>query len=235
MGVCDNALIDINKKRKSQNLEPIEFLEIPTNDVEVYNFIAKGNTEGVFQLESPGMTSFMSELFQDTKTMLNTLSKEALYKKGEELFERLIAGISLYRPGPIDEIPHYIENMLNPENIVYELDQLEPILSNTYNVIVYQEQCMFIVRELAGFSKGQADTIRKGMAKKKDDLLDQYEEYFVYGSSGKDKEHPDDKKINIKGCVNNGIPAEIAKGIYAKMKKFGAYAFNKSHKSCGTI
>ena len=229
MGVCDNALIDINKKRKSQNLESIEFLEIPTNDVEVYNFIAKGNTEGVFQLESPGMTSFMSELFQDTKTMLNTLSKESLYIKGKELFERIIAGISLYRPGPIDEIPHYIENMLNPDGIIYELDELEHILRNTYNVIVYQEQCMFIVRELAGFSKGQADTIRKGMSKKKDDLLDEYEEYFVYGSAKRDETLPDNKKMNIKGCVNNGISAEVAKGIYAKMKKFGAYAFNKSH------
>lgn len=228
MGVVGRTLEDVNKKKKIKGLAPVEFLKIPTNDMKVYDFIAKGNTEGVFQLESPGMTSFMKELFQDTHAFLNVLTKDAMYKKGEELFERLIAGISLYRPGPIDEIPNYIANMLNPSKVTYEVSTLEPILKNTYGVIVYQEQVMFIVRELAGFSKGQADYIRKAMGKKKMAILTEYEEYFINGSSEQDKKHPE-HILGIKGCIANGIPEGIAKGIWDKMKKFGEYAFNKSH------
>lgn len=223
MGVCGSAIIDINKKRLAQGEEEIDFLSIPTNDVKVYDFISKGHTQGVFQLESPGMTSFMTQLFQDVPNYLSVLSKEEMYRKGEELFERAIAGISLYRPGPIDEIPNYINFMLHPEEINYDIPELESILKNTYSVIVYQEQVMFIVRELAGFSKGQADYIRKAMGKKKHEILDEYAEYFVYGSEKHDAEHPD-HVLNIKGCLDSGIQEEIALGLWAKMRKFGEYA-----------
>lgn len=223
MGVVGRALEDINPKRIKLGLPSLTFMEIPTNDVRVYDFIAKGNTEGVFQLESPGMTSFMKELFQDVHSLLAVLSKEALYKKGEELFERAIAGISLYRPGPIDEIPNYIANMLNPEKITYEVPQLKPILDNTYSVIVYQEQCMFIVRELAGFSKGMADTVRKAFSKKKEKMIAPLGEKFIYG------QEDENGNVIIEGCVRRGIPEAVAQGIWDKMKKFGSYAFNKSH------
>jgi DNA polymerase III subunit alpha len=219
MGVVGRALKDINPRRKAEGKEEIGFLTIPTDDVKVYEFISKGNTEGVFQLESGGMTSFMRELFQDVHDYLSIESQTELNKIGRQLFERTIAGISLYRPGPIDEIPNYVNNMLNPEYITYETPQLESILNNTYGIIVYQEQVMFIVRELAGFSKGQADTIRKAMGKKKTEILDEYEQYFIYGS----------EKHNIKGCIANGIAESIAKSLWEKMKKFGLYAFNKSH------
>lgn len=219
MGVVGRALKDINKKRKKEGKKELDFLGIPTDDVRVYDFISKGNTEGVFQLESGGMTSFMRELFQDVHEYLNESDQVNLKKIGRQLFERTIAGISLYRPGPIDEIPNYINNMLNPEYIAYDTPQLESILKNTYGIIVYQEQVMFIVRELAGFSKGQADTIRKAMGKKKTEILDEYEQYFIYGS----------EKLNIKGCISNNIPESIAKTLWEKMKKFGLYAFNKSH------
>ncbi|WCK56967.1 DNA polymerase III subunit alpha (plasmid) [Aneurinibacillus sp. Ricciae_BoGa-3] len=219
MGVVGRCLADVNKRRAKEGKEPINFLNIPTDDLQVYDFISKGNTEGVFQLESPGMTSFMKELFQDANKYLSLKSKEQLKEMGRQMFERLIAGISLYRPGPIDEIPHYIENMLNPQYITYETPQLENILKRTYGVIVYQEEVMFIVRELAGFTKGQADTIRKAMGKKKKEILNEYEAYFIHGS----------QKKGIVGCIANGIPEETAKSIWAKMKKFAEYAFNKSH------
>jgi DNA-directed DNA polymerase III (polc) len=223
MGVIGRCLEDVNPKRIKLGLPPLTFMEIPTNDVRIYDFIAKGNTEGVFQLESPGMTSFMKELFQDVHSFLAVLSKEALYKKGEELFERAIAGISLYRPGPIDEIPNYIANMLNPEKITYEVPQLKPILDATYSVIVYQEQCMFIVRELAGFSKGMADTVRKAFSKKKEKMIAPLGEKFIYG------EEDENGNVIIEGCIRRGIPEAVAQGIWDKMKKFGSYAFNKSH------
>lgn len=219
MGVVSRALKDINKRRRKENKPDLDFLSIPIDDVKVYDFISKGNTEGVFQLESGGMTSFMKELFQDAHQYLSIQSQKELKKVGRQLFERTIAGISLYRPGPIDEIPNYINNMLNPEYITYDTPQLENILKTTYGIIVYQEQVMFIVRELAGFSKGQADTIRKAMGKKKAEILDEYEKYFIYGS----------EKYNIKGCIANNIPEEVAQSLWGKMKKFGEYAFNKSH------
>lgn len=259
MGVVSRALRDINPKRIKQGLDPIEFLDIPTNDVRVYDFIAKGNTEGVFQLESGGMTSFMKELFQDvqntsiemfdnlvdkksaidSKVIFNkSLSLEAELSKigskgsevikklqdfGRQLFERAIAGISLYRPGPIDEIPNYINNMLHPDYIQYETPELEPLLNNTYGIIVYQEQCMFIVRELAGFTKGMADSVRKAMSKKKEDMLAELGQQFIYGEVDKDG------NVIIDGCIKRGISEEIAIHIWEKMKKFGQYAFNKSH------
>jgi len=228
MGVINRALKDINKKRRAEGKPELTYADIPIDDPAVYDFVSKGNTHGVFQLESAGMTSFMKELLQDAGSYTKLKTEEERKAFGNELFERVIAGISLYRPGPMDEIPHYIDNMLHPDKIVYELPALKNILNATYGIIVYQEQCMFIVRELAGFSKGQADTIRKSMAKKKTALLNEYKEYFIYGSQEHDKKEPS-KALNIEGCINRGISEEIAKTIWEKMEKFGRYAFNKSH------
>lgn len=222
MGVITRALKDINAKRESQGQPKIGYQDIPIDDIKVYDFISKGNTSGVFQLESAGMTSFMKELFQDVGKYLKEDTKQKIII-GNQLFERLIAGISLYRPGPIDEIPNYIKNMVSPEYIHYETPELEPILKNTYGTIVYQEQCMFVVRELAGFTKGMADSVRKAMAKKKEEMLGPLGEQFIHGKT-------DDKgNVIIEGCIRRGIPQSVAESIWAKMKKFGEYAFNKSH------
>ncbi|MDF2879544.1 MAG: hypothetical protein K0R54_101 [Clostridiaceae bacterium] len=257
MGVFGRALKDINVKRLKEGKSKIELMNIPINDIRTFEYIAKGNTEGIFQLESAGMTSFMKELFQDVQnkgyeilreelgenfdskllTNRDKFFEDDLLKLGEkgkklikkfnsfggQLFERLIAGISLYRPGPIDEIPNYINNMINPGYIQYETPELKPLLENTYGIIVYQEQCMFIVRELAGFTKGMADNVRKAMAKKKEDMLEDLGKKFIYGEADKDG------NVKIDGCLRRGIKKEIAESIWDKMKKFGLYAFNKSH------
>lgn len=228
MGVINRALVDINNKRRQEGKPELTYSDIPINDPAVYDFIAKGNTSGVFQFEGAGITTFVKDLFQDAGTYTKLQTQDELDQFGNELFERLIAGVSLYRPGPMDEIPNYLANMTNPSQITYETPLVEGILKNTYGVIVYQEQVMFIVRDLAGFSKGQSDTIRKAMGKKKKEIINQYEEYFVYGSAEFDKKHPSEA-LNIKGCVNNGIPEEVAKSIWRKMEKFAEYAFNKSH------
>lgn len=217
MGVIDRTIRDANKRRKAEGLEPltINYLaEKSVSDLNVYKFIAQGNTAGVFQLESAGMTNLMKQLYQDIHSM-----DENNHQDTKEAFERLVAGISLYRPGPMDEIPNYIKNMLNPKGIVYDTPELKEILSATYNVIVYQEQVMFIVRELAGFSRGQSDTIRKAMGKKKKEIINQYEEYFLYGN----------EEMGIKGCQQLGVDMVLAKDIWGRMTKFAEYAFNKSH------
>lgn len=191
----------------------IDINTIPMNDPLAYIHLLQGNTVGVFQLESPGMTSLMSELFYDAESFVG---KE---NAGNELFERLVAGIALYRPGPMDEIPNFIERMKDPSKIEYEHPMMESILKTTYGVIIYQEQVITLCVTLAGFSKGEADVIRKAMGKKKQDLIDKYRECFIHG----------DKELNIKGCVANGIDENIAISIYDKMEKFARYAFNKSH------
>lgn len=212
MGVFDRTLQYINEQEPDET-KYISFESIPLDDVNVYEFISNGHTAGVFQLESAGMTGLMAQMYQDIR------KTRKVENAGRLFFERLIAGISLYRPGPIDEIPNYIHNMLHPKDITYELPQLEPILSSTFNIIVYQEQVMSIVRSLAGFSKGDADGVRKAMGKKKQELLEKYGEYFLYGNP----------KKNIKGCLENNIPKEIAQTLWERMKKFGEYAFNRSH------
>lgn len=217
MGVFDRVLEAANKKRKKNGQELLimsNLADKAINDINLYKFIGQGNTAGVFQLESPGMTDVMKQLFQD----VNQLDKNDP-NVTKELFERLVAGLSLYRPGPMDEIPNYIKNMLDPDGIVYDSPELERILSATYNVIVYQEQVMFIVRELAGFSRGQSDTIRKAMGKKNAEIINQYEEYFLYGN----------EEMGIKGCQQLGIDMDLAKDIWERMRKFAEYAFNKSH------
>lgn len=211
LGVGAETVRLINQRKDVKT--PIEFGTIPIDDVNVYASLAKGHTAGVFQLESAGMTSLMKELFQDIDKLKD------LKGAGRECFERLVAGIALYRPGPMDEIPNYLRYMLNPEKIHYEIPQLAKILDNTYSIITYQEQVMQIVRELAGFSRGDADMVRKGMGKKIPELIEEYGQYFIHGS----------KEKNIPGCVENGIQENLALELWEKMKTFGLYAFNRSH------
>lgn len=212
MGVLEEAIRTTNLRRvNKEKKERLTSTTIPTADVGMYQNISHGNTAGIFQLEQPGMTKFMKQLFSDADA-------EAAFTR-EEFYNRLFAGIALYRPGPMDEIPNYLNNMANIDNMTYDAPELEPILKSTYGIIVYQEQCMQIVRDLAGFSRGQSDIIRKGMAKKQKALLDEYEPAFLYGSEEK----------NIEGCLKRGIPEEKAKVIWDKMIKFSEYAFNKSH------
>jgi len=181
------------------NLSKMEY-----DDKLTFEMISSGNTQGVFQLESSGMTQFMKNLKPDC-------------------FEDIVAGISLYRPGPMASIPTYIENKKNPIGIEYVDKSLKPILSVTYGCLVYQEQVMQIVRDLAGYTYGRSDLVRRAMSKKKMDIMLKEQEYFVYGKED------GSGNIEIKGCVRNGIPEKAAKEIYNQMISFAEYAFNKSH------
>ena len=170
------------------------------DDKKVLDSIGTGKTDGVFQLESAGMKSFMKEL------------------KPQSL-EDIIAGISLYRPGPMDFIPQYIKGKNHPEEIIYDCPQLEPILAPTYGCIVYQEQVMQIVRDLAGYTLGRSDLVRRAMSKKKADVMAKERQNFVYGN-------PEE---GVPGCIANGIDEKTANKIYDEMTDFAKYAFNKSH------
>lgn len=182
----------------------IDFSSMDYQDKEVYKMIAKGNTAGVFQLESEGMTQFMKNL-------------------KPTCFEDIVAGISLYRPGPMDSIPKYIENKKNQNKIKYVHESLEPILGVTYGCLVYQEQVMQIVRTLGGYSFGRSDLVRRAMSKKKMKVMLEEKQYFIHGK--KDKNGNDE----IKGCIANGIPKKAAEEIFNEMITFAEYAFNKSH------
>ncbi|MBE7100696.1 MAG: DNA polymerase III subunit alpha [Clostridiales bacterium] len=178
----------------------IDFSTLGVDVPEAYQLISSGDTDGVFQLEQGGMKKFMKELQPNC-------------------LEDLIAGISLYRPGPMDFIPTYIRNKHNPDLVVYDTPYLEPILKNSYGVIVYQEQVMQIFQQLAGYTYGQADLVRRAMAKKKKKELMEQKDKFIYGAPAE----------NISGCVSKGIPAEVAAKIFGDMESFASYAFNKSH------
>jgi DNA polymerase-3 subunit alpha len=193
--------VDMIKKGRGID---IDLDKIDFNDKEVYKMIGEGKTVGVFQLESPGMTSFMKELKPDN-------------------LEDIIAGISLYRPGPMSEIPRYIEGKRNPEKTHYETPELESILNVTYGVMVYQEQVMEIVRKLAGYSMGRADLVRRAMSKKKHKVMEQERHNFIYGIVD------ENGNVEVPGCVRNGISEEIANKIFDQMMDFASYAFNKSH------
>ncbi|MBQ0078489.1 MAG: DNA polymerase III subunit alpha [Eubacterium sp.] len=182
----------------------IDFSKMDYDDPKVYEAIAKGNTQGIFQLEAGGMTSFMKNLKPDC-------------------FEDVVAGISLYRPGPMASIPTYIDNKKHPDNIQYIDKSLEPILGVTYGCMVYQEQVMQIVRDLGGYSYGRSDLVRRAMSKKKMDVMLQEKEYFINGKLD------DDGNVEIAGCVRNGVPKEAAEEIFNSMVSFAEYAFNKSH------
>lgn len=189
--------------RKNHGVE-IDFAKMGYDDRAVYDMIASGNTEGVFQLESAGMTQFMKNL-------------------KPTCFEDIVAGIALYRPGPMDSIPKYIENKKNPEHISYVTPELAPILDVTYGCLIYQEQVMQIVRELAGYSYGRSDIVRRAMSKKKSDVMMEEKGYFIYGKED------ENGNVEIPGCVRNGISASAAEAIFADMETFAQYAFNKSH------
>lgn len=174
------------------------------DDRKVYQLIASGDCLGIFQLESRGMMRFMKEL-------------------APEHFEDIIAGISLYRPGPMDQIPRYLANKKDPDHITYTHESLRPILNVTYGCMVYQEQVMQIFRDLAGFSMGRSDLVRRAMSKKKSDVMDAEGEVFIHG------EKDENGKVTVPGAVANGIPEAAARKIYDEMKDFAKYAFNKSH------
>ena len=181
------------------NIDKID-IDIP----DVYKMLARGETEGVFQLESAGMRSFMKEL------------------KPESL-EDIIAGISLYRPGPMEQIPRYIANKNNPKSVSYSHPLLEKILDVTYGCMVYQEQVMQIVRELGGYSLGRADLVRRAMSKKKADVMTKEREHFIKGLTD------DDGNVVIDGAIRRGVSEKIANDIFDEMMDFANYAFNKSH------
>lgn len=182
----------------------IDLDKIDFNDKEVYKMIGEGKTAGVFQLESAGMVSFMKELKPDS-------------------LEDIIAGISLYRPGPMAEIPRYIERKRNPDKVEYLTPELEDILNVTYGVMVYQEQVMEIVRKLAGYSMGRSDLVRRAMSKKKHKVMEEERKNFIYGIED------ENGNIEVPGCLRNGISEEVANKIYDMMMDFASYAFNKSH------
>ena len=184
----------------------IDLNEIDYNEINVLEMIGAGKTEGVFQLESAGMKSFMRELRPQT-------------------LEDIIAGIALYRPGPMDFIPKYIAGKNSGKESVYDCPQLKPILEPTYGCIVYQEQVMQIVRDLAGYSLGGADILRRAMSKKKDSVMQAERKRFVYG----------DEKTGVAGCIKNGISEQVANKIYDDMVDFAKYAFNKSHAAAYAI
>lgn len=191
----------IKKHNKGFSIHDIDY-----SDKGVFDAISTGKCDGIFQLESAGMKSFMKEL------------------KPRSL-EDLIAGISLYRPGPMDFIPQYIKGKNNQDSVTYACPQLEAILKPTYGCIVYQEQVMQIVRDLAGYSWGRSDLVRRAMSKKKAYVMEQERKNFIYGN-------PEE---GVKGCVNNGIDEKVAGKIYDDMIDFAKYAFNKSHAACYAV
>ncbi len=194
----------INRNRPEG--EKLDMNNIDYDDPNIYEMIGSGKCDGVFQLESTGMKNFMKEL------------------KPENL-EDVIAGISLYRPGPMDFIPKYIKGKQNPESIVYDCPELVPILKTTHGCIVYQEQVMQIVRELAGYSYGRSDLVRRAMSKKKADVMAKERKNFVYGN----------EEEGVKGCIANGISEEIGNKIFDEMTDFAKYAFNKAHAACYAV
>ncbi|MCR5775496.1 MAG: DNA polymerase III subunit alpha, partial [Lachnospiraceae bacterium] len=192
-------------KERNPGLD-LDINTIDLDDKKVLEYIGTGATEGVFQLESGGMQIFMKRLQPRS-------------------FEDIIAGIALYRPGPMDFIPKYISGKNDAGNIAYDTDELIPILETTYGCIVYQEQVMQIFQSLAGYSLGQADNIRRAMSKKKQYVIDENRQSFVYGDTAQ----------NIAGCVNRGITEKAANSIYDSMNDFAKYAFNKSHSACYAV
>lgn len=192
--------IDLVKENRGIDVE----FDKDMNDPKVYKLWQNGESIGIFQFESQGMTNFMKELKPDC-------------------LEDIIAGVSLYRPGPMDQIPRYISNKKNPDHAEYTHPSLIPILNVTYGCMVYQEQVMQIVRDLAGYSLGRADLVRRAMGKKKLDVMAKEREYFIHGQTD------EEGNVIIQGCVRNGIDEASANKIFDEMAEFAKYAFNKSH------
>ena len=200
LSIIDEALLIIESSGKPRP----DMEQISMHEPGVYAMLSRGETEGVFQLESAGMKRFIKEL------------------KPQSL-EDVIAGISLYRPGPMDQIPRYIENKNHPESVSYKHPILEKILDVTYGCMVYQEQVMQIVREMAGYSLGRADLVRRAMSKKKADVMAEERKNFIYGQTD------DSGNVVIDGAVRRGVPEKVADSIFDEMMDFAEYAFNKSH------
>lgn len=200
---AENAI----REKQGPDEIPINLSALKMQDQSVYAMMAKGYTGGVFQFESQGM-------------------RDVLRKMKPSCFEDLIAAIALYRPGPMESIPAFVENKHNPEQMQYLHPALEPILKETYSTIVYQEQVMSIVRNLAGYSYGRADLVRRAMAKKKADKMAQEKDYFI---NGKLRE---DGSVEVEGALRRGIPADVAEKLWEQMASFASYAFNKSHAAC---
>ncbi len=203
------TLTVIQNAEKLVNRQPgrnLDIDKIDYNDPNVYELISSGKTDGIFQLESAGMKNFMKELRPSS-------------------LEDIIAGISLYRPGPMDFIPKYIKGKNDRDSIHYDCPELEEILAPTYGCIVYQEQVMQIVMKLAGYDLGRSDLVRRAMSKKKADVMAKEREYFVYGNA----------ELNVPGCIKNGIDEKTANKIFDEMVDFAKYAFNKSHAAAYTI
>ena len=200
LGLRTLTMIQNAVKMAKKRMPDLDIDKIDYNDQDVLDYIGTGKTDGIFQIESAGMKSFMKEL------------------KPHSL-EDIIAGISLYRPGPMDFIPQYIKGKNDANSITYDCPQLEPILAPTYGCIVYQEQVMQIVRDLAGYTLGRSDLLRRAMSKKKADVMQKERQIFVYG----------DEENGVPGCIKNGIDEKTANNIYDEMIDFAKYAFNKSH------
>ena len=200
--VIKDAIRDVNKLHHADlSVENMNYA-----DPKVYQMISGGHCEGVFQLESAGMKNFMKRL-------------------KPEGIEDIIAGVALYRPGPMDFIPKYIQGKEHPETISYDCPEIRPILETTYGCIVYQEQVMQIVRDLAGYSMGRSDLVRRAMSKKKTKVMEEERKNFVYGNP----------EQHIPGCIARGIDEATANHIYDEMIDFAKYAFNKSHAACYAV
>lgn len=204
LGLRNLTAISDCEKAVRKRIPDFDISKVPDGDPEVYAMLTKGAAQGVFQFESAGMRSVLMGL-------------------GPKSIEDLTAVISLYRPGPMDSIPKYLENSHHPEKVTYKTPLLKPILDVTYGCIVYQEQVMEIVRKLAGYSYGRADLVRRAMSKKKLDVMAQEREYFVHGK------FDENGNLELPGAVRNGVPEKIANEIFDEMSSFASYAFNKSH------
>lgn len=198
-----NVIMDSIALAVGAGAEPFKSEDIPLDDPGVYKLISDGDTDGVFQLESAGMKQFLTNM-------------------KPENFEDVIAAISLYRPGPMESIPRYIQGKHDPSSVRYETPLLKPILDVTYGCMVYQEQVMQIVRDLAGYSYGRSDLVRRAMAKKKHDVMAKEKEIFIHGQV-------ESGKVTVPGAVRNGVPEDVAEHIFDEMTAFASYAFNKSH------
>ena len=199
-----NVIMDTIEMARDQLGPDFKAQDIPVDEPGVYRMISDGDTIGIFQLESGGMTQFLTSM-----------------KPGN--FEDIIAAISLYRPGPMESIPRYIAGKQDPSTVKYLTPQLKPILDVTYGCMVYQEQVMQIVRDLAGYSMGRSDLVRRAMAKKKHDVMNREKEIFIHGQVD------DGGNIVVPGCVRNGVSEEAATQLFDEMTAFASYAFNKSH------
>ena len=187
-----------------------DFHKLGFEDKNVYDLICSGDTIGIFQLESAGMTNFMMQMKPNC-------------------FEDIIAGIALFRPGPMEQIPRYLAGKQDASSVVYEDEKLRPILDTTYGCMVYQEQVMQIVRDLAGYSYGRSDLIRRAMSKKKHDVMEKERVNFINGIVD------EDGTVSVPGAVRNGVPREVANRIFDEMMDFASYAFNKAHAACYAV